>query len=356
MSEALRLNATERVLVLAPHPDDEAIACGCLLLAARAAGAARRVVVVTDGDNNPWPQRWIEKRWRIDNVARARWGARRREEAQAALDVLGVDVSERCFLGLPDTGLTDLLMHDADGLPARLREQIDEFRPTLIALPALEDRHPDHSAVHIALRVALLRAGVTPRCLTYSVHGEAAQAGAVAFEINATWREPKRSAIGQHATQMRLSGKRFLAYADAAERYHSMSTPAAVRVDHPLRAHFRSPGELELRIHAQHLHGRASSLQLQLLLEDEGQHVRWCLPLALPKDNVAVTDMLSRQHVQDVRWRQEGGDLAASLQVAQSHLPRLGYAKLARKHLGLLILDRYGWQTIENPPVRLGQN
>ncbi len=354
MSEVLRLNAADRVLVLAPHPDDEAIACGGLLLAARAAGAARRVVVVTDGDNNPWPQRWIEKRWRIDSAARTRWGARRREEAQAALDVLGVDVGQRCFFGLPDTGLTGLLMHDADGLPTRLREQIDEFQPTLIALPALEDRHPDHSAVHIALRVALLRAGATPRCLIYSVHGEAAQAGAVAFEIDATWREQKRSAIGQHATQMRLSGERFLAYADAAERYHSMSTPASVRVDHPLRARFRSPGELELRIRAD-LRGRASGLQLQLLLEGEEQHLRWCLRLAAPGDSVA-TDVLSEQPVQDVRWRQAGGDLAASLQVAQNHLPRLGYAKLARTHLGLLIFDRYGWQVIENPPVQLGQN
>ena len=351
MSEVLRLNATERVLVLAPHPDDEAIACGGLLLAAQAAGAARRVVVVTDGDNNPWPQRWIEKRWRIDGTARARWGARRREEAQAALDVLGVDAGERCFFGLPDTGLTDLLMHDADGLPARLREQIDEFQPTLIALPALEDRHPDHSAVHIALRVALLRAGATPRCLIYSVHGEAARVGAVAFEIDAAWREQKRSAIGRHLTQMRLSGKRFLAYADAPERYLPMPTPQSVRVDHPLRAYFRSPGELELRIHAEHLRGRTGSLQVQLLLESEEQHLRWCLPLATADDGVAVTDMLSEQHVQNACWRQEGGDLIASLQVAQSQLPRLGYAKLARQRLGLLIFDRYGWQIIENSPA-----
>ena len=78
MPNQLQLGASDRVLVLAPHPDDESIACGGLLLAARAVGAARCVVVVTDGDNNPWPQRWIEKRWRIDARARARWGARRR--------------------------------------------------------------------------------------------------------------------------------------------------------------------------------------------------------------------------------------------------------------------------------------
>ncbi|MGH8123979.1 MAG: PIG-L deacetylase family protein [Rudaea sp.] len=348
MSEVLRLNATERVLVLAPHPDDEAIACGGLLLAARAAGAARRVVVVTDGDTNPWPQRWIEKRWRIDSAARARWGARRREEAQAALDVLGVDAGERCFFGLPDTGLTDLLMHDAEGLPARLREQIEEFQPTLIALPALEDRHPDHSAVHIVLRVALLRAGATPRCLTYSVHGKAAQTSAAAFALDATWREQKRTAIAQHATQMRLSGKRFLAYADALERYHPMPAPPMVRADHPLRAHFRSLSELELCLGAEYLRGRVR--RLQLLVESEEQHLRWCLPFAPAGTGVTVTDESGRR-VQDCQWRQRGGVLTASLQIAQSRLPRMGYAKVTRKRSDLLIFDRYGWQIIENSPA-----
>ncbi len=354
MSEILRPNAADRVLVMAPHPDDEAIACGSLLLAAQAAGAARRVVVVTDGDNNPWPQRWIERRWRIDAAARARWGARRRAEAQAALDVLGVDVSERQFLGLADTGLTDLLMRDPQALPGLLAEQLEKFRPTLIALPALEDRHPDHSAVHIALRLALLRADVTPQCLIYSVHAAAIPAQANGLEIATTWREQKRQAIARHVTQMRLSGKRFLACADTPERYYPMATPPRLRVGHPLRAYFRSPGELQLRIHPKHLHG-ARNLQLQLLLEGENQHLRWCLPLAAAGASVAATDE-SGQHLQDVQWRHEGGDLLACVAVARSHGPRLGYAKLARKQLGLLIFDRYGWQVIENQPVQLGQN
>ncbi len=83
-----------------------------VLQVAKAAGAAVRVIVLTDGDNNPWPQRWVEKRWRIDAAARARWGARRREEAVAALALLELTLSDVRFLALPDTGITDLLMRD----------------------------------------------------------------------------------------------------------------------------------------------------------------------------------------------------------------------------------------------------
>src|SRR4051812_14363692 len=110
LSDQLEIRTQDRVLVIAPHPDDESIATGGLLQAVQAAGAALRLIVLTDGDNNPWPQRWIEKRWHIGPTERARWGARRRTEAHAALRVLGIDAGVVRFLGLPDLGVTDLLM------------------------------------------------------------------------------------------------------------------------------------------------------------------------------------------------------------------------------------------------------
>jgi N-acetyl-1-D-myo-inositol-2-amino-2-deoxy-alpha-D-glucopyranoside deacetylase len=59
MSNSLALAGSDRLLILAPHPDDESIATGGLIQVARGVGAAVRVIVLTDGDNNPWPQRWI---------------------------------------------------------------------------------------------------------------------------------------------------------------------------------------------------------------------------------------------------------------------------------------------------------
>ena len=69
LREALRPSA--RILILAPHPDDESLGTGGLIQQALAAGAALRVLFITDGDNNPWPQRFIERRWFINAPERA---------------------------------------------------------------------------------------------------------------------------------------------------------------------------------------------------------------------------------------------------------------------------------------------
>src|SRR5215475_693274 len=106
----LALDSDSRLMVFAPHPDDEALGCGIMLQRARAASAATRVVYVTDGENNPWPQRFLERKWRLDSHDRKRWGQLRRAECLAALRVLGHDPASACFLTMPDQGLTGLLV------------------------------------------------------------------------------------------------------------------------------------------------------------------------------------------------------------------------------------------------------
>src|SRR5262245_9081213 len=98
LCHALEPAAWLRVLVLAPHPDDETLATGGLLQRAIGVGGAVRVVFVTDGENNPWPQRALERRWSIGTGGRARWGARRRAETLAALGRLRVPPSSAVFL------------------------------------------------------------------------------------------------------------------------------------------------------------------------------------------------------------------------------------------------------------------
>jgi len=342
MPAPLKLGPDDRVLVFAPHPDDESIACGGLLLAARDLGIPRRVVVVTDGDNNPWPQRWIEKRWRIDAAARARWGARRRAEAWAALDVLGVDGDERFFLGLADSELTDLLV-SGSRLDSELAAHIERFRPTHIALPALEDRHPDHSAVHVAARLAIARlAPPAPSLLCFAVHGEKASEGAIAVTLNEAQQAAKREAILQHATQMRLSGGRFLRFAREVENYAAPTLVA--RADLPLRARFDAQG-LELRIAKSELRDAASALQLLVLVDDsDGERLRLRIPLAygpLPAQNSAR----SGSDRVDFEWHAIGGEIALRLGLARP--ARNGFFKLERRRPGLVIYDRYGWQTAE---------
>ena len=64
----LTLDRDSRVMVIAPHPDDETLATGGLLQEAVAAASAVRVVYITDGDNNPWPQRVMERRLRTGDT------------------------------------------------------------------------------------------------------------------------------------------------------------------------------------------------------------------------------------------------------------------------------------------------
>jgi LmbE family N-acetylglucosaminyl deacetylase len=342
MPAPLKLGAGDRVLVLAPHPDDESIACGGLLLAARAAGSARRVVVVTDGDNNPWPQRWIEKRWRIDAAARARWGARRRAEAQAALDVLGVDAGERHFLGLADSELTALLV-GGTRLDDEIAKHIEQFRPTHIALPALEDRHPDHSAVHVATRLAVARATTpAPSLLCFAVHGAKAGEGAIVVALTEAQQAAKREAILRHATQMRLSGGRFLRFAREVESYTAPTL--AGRADLPLRARFDTQG-LELRIAKSELRDAVSALQLLVLVDNsDGERLRLRIPFAYGRSPAQNSAGSGSERV-DFEWHTIGGELALRLGLARP--PRNGFFKLERRRPGLVIYDRYGWQTAE---------
>ena len=85
------LSSRSRVMLFAPHPDDESLAAGIFLQRAVAAGAAVRVVYATDGERNCWPQRVLEGKMRIRENDRRRWGARRRAEALAALRTWALD-------------------------------------------------------------------------------------------------------------------------------------------------------------------------------------------------------------------------------------------------------------------------
>lgn len=215
-SPDLRFAQRDRLLVVAPHPDDETLACGELIQSALAAGAAVRVVFATDGDDNPWPQRWIEKRWHIGARERQRWGARRREEASRALQVLGAGAIESRFLGRPDQGLTDDLMRD-DALVDTLAAEIAAFAPTQLALPSLGDRHPDHSALHVMLELALLRARHACTRLAYAVHG--AKEAELGLVPTPQFQTRKCAAMACYASQLALSRRRMFAIARKPESF-----------------------------------------------------------------------------------------------------------------------------------------
>jgi LmbE family N-acetylglucosaminyl deacetylase len=202
----------ERLLVVAPHPDDETLGAGGAIMRAGRA----RVIVVTDGEANPWPQRVADRKWRIGDTDRARWGALRRSEALRALAILGVASDDAQFLGLPDAGLGALARSGDPRFIDAIANEVATFAPTTIIAPSFLDLHIDHRAASYFVHAAAPNANI----VTYLVHGKF-DASRVAATIELTDEEMrrKRAAMDCHATQLRLSRKRFLEHLKPSETY-----------------------------------------------------------------------------------------------------------------------------------------
>lgn len=203
------------MLVFAPHPDDEALGCGGLIQQAVALGAQVRVLFQTDGDNNPWPQRYVEQRWTIDASCRQRWGARRRLEAVRSLQTLGLQADAAGFFGLPDQGLTALFQQkDAQALGLHVSE-LQTFRPTLLVVPSEDDNHPDHVGSHALIQEAMHRVGMDLPQWAYLIHRRwlCPEASGLTLELTLRQKARKLAAIECHETQLFLSSSRFCAYA-----------------------------------------------------------------------------------------------------------------------------------------------
>lgn len=208
-----------RLLVVAPHPDDETIATGLLIQQVRAAGGEVRILLLTAGDNNPWPQRWLERRVRIRDADRRRWGQRRHAEMLQALQRLGLPASALESMGWPDMGLVGCLLQPESTAVSTLAAAIGRFGPSLIALPSLDDRHPDHGAAHVLVRLALAGQLDPPQLLTYLVHGRAHEAGLIDVRDSLRQATNKQAALAAHGSQMALSGRRMRRLAARPERY-----------------------------------------------------------------------------------------------------------------------------------------
>jgi LmbE family N-acetylglucosaminyl deacetylase len=252
-------DSKSRLMMFAPHPDDESLACSVLLQQAVGAGAAIRVVYVTDGDDNPWPQRVLERKWRLNASDRKRWAKLRRAEALAALHVLGVNALAARFLALPDQKLTTILMRDCRPGLRLFAAIISDWAPTDLLVPSVFDTHPDHNALGVMIRLVLgesLSVEPAMSVWAYAVHGKSR----AFFERSQSIRQSdietavKLRAIGCHKTQLKLSRKRFLGYAGRPERFLKLnafekiitdgSISSISREGESLRVKFRLPPKL----------------------------------------------------------------------------------------------------------------
>jgi LmbE family N-acetylglucosaminyl deacetylase len=246
-------NCDSRLMMFAPHPDDESLACSIPLQRAIRAHASVRVVYATDGEDNPWPQRLLERKWRLNATDRRRWGKLRRAEALAALRALGLQPSSARFLALPDQSLTSLLTRDCESVLGHFATIILEWAPTDLLVPSITDTHPDHNALAVMLRLVCAELLVNEPPLSicsYVVHGRSSAFfhRAQKFRQSDSEKVIKLRAIHCHKTQLKLSRKRFLNYAARPERLLKLHARDATITDGSIQSVWRHPHTLDLKL------------------------------------------------------------------------------------------------------------
>jgi N-acetylglucosamine malate deacetylase 1 len=125
---------TRRLLVVAPHPDDEVLGAGGTIARLSEAGAEVVVAVVTKG---------APPLFAADKVAKVR------AETQAAHARLGV--SRTVFLDHPAARLDQVPHHE---LNRTLGDLVREVAPDTLLLPFVGDMHLDHQLTFVSSMVA----------------------------------------------------------------------------------------------------------------------------------------------------------------------------------------------------------
>ena len=192
-------NKQDRILIIAPHPDDETLVNSSVIIKGKEAGANVKIMFVTFGEHNTstlakfllFPSPFTS-----DLLAE-----RRHKESINAAKVLGLSESDLIFLGFPDFGtlkiwddhfsnkpyMSGMNLHDKtlySGVykkgvsftaPEELKlfeETISSYKPTKIFYPSTLDLNPDHRATGLFTEAVLfdLKEDVRPDLYTYFVH------------------------------------------------------------------------------------------------------------------------------------------------------------------------------------------
>ena len=116
--DAVTLSGTDRVLVLAPHPDDEVLGAGGVIQQAVAQRLPIKIVFLTYGDSNQWSFLLYRKHPVVFPAAVENMGLVRHDEAINAACILGADPQNLIFLGYPDFGTLNIWYYHWDKRPA----------------------------------------------------------------------------------------------------------------------------------------------------------------------------------------------------------------------------------------------
>jgi N-acetyl-1-D-myo-inositol-2-amino-2-deoxy-alpha-D-glucopyranoside deacetylase len=277
------VSAVQRLLVIAPHCDDETISSAGLIQKVLRDGGQVRVVLVTNGDGS-FTGTSVEFRRLYPGAADyIRAGSARQLESLAAMETLGVPPQDVIFLGYPDRGILSLWqkswssekpwkspftlltkspyartynpqsVYSGESLLADLRSILRDFRPDTVVAPHPKDTHPDHwaSGAFVALAIAAENAQPAPRLLCYLTHRADYPLPRGLHTIApllpplrtvlplATWgkvglaadsRDVKGVAVGRYESQLALLGTFLRSFVRSNELFCSLAQPTPARL------------------------------------------------------------------------------------------------------------------------------
>jgi len=146
------------IVVVAPHMDDEALACGGLI--AKLPDKNRiHLIYATDGMKSPAPI------LSGDEITPG-LGRVRMQESVKAMKMLGLPEKNLQFLCLPEAELKANL----PALQRSLGEKLKELDPQYILAPFRFDRHIDHLAVNHMVVFAIEQGGTNAQLVEYFVY------------------------------------------------------------------------------------------------------------------------------------------------------------------------------------------
>lgn len=184
--EGIVFGKADRVLVLAPHPDDESIATAGVIQKALKAGSSVKVVYFTNGDNNELSFIVYEKRLTFRKREFLHMGEVRAREGASAMESLGLKRDDLIYLGYPDFGTMRILVeywghakpfrtwltrvnkvsypeamspnapYVGESILKDIKAILLDYKPTKIFVSHGADVNRDHRALYVYLKVALL--------------------------------------------------------------------------------------------------------------------------------------------------------------------------------------------------------
>ena len=186
------IKTSDRILILAPHIDDEIVSSAGIIQQANQAGSKILIIYATNGDNSLYVlmRKLLRPNWFIS------FGKKRMAEARKATAVLRLKEENLIFLGYPDNGLKQMSnrsipctsrstrlnfnpyqgtyrekqQYTKDNLINDLSEIANNFKPTIVIIPHPEDKHPDHKSLFHYWKEVAVKDKIHPDQYAYLVH------------------------------------------------------------------------------------------------------------------------------------------------------------------------------------------